>query len=472
MRGVPDTLFDRLKAFGQQHVLRYWDELDEIQQRAIAEQLAGFDFDLLRRLHRDVTASIDWEGLAARAEPPAAFRLNQVSDHESPETARNAGQRLLERGKVAAVLVAGGQGTRLGFPHPKGMYRIGPVSNRSLFQMHVDQLLAVAERYGIKIPLYLMTSPATHDETVDYFDAHGRFGLLPDDFHIFCQGTMPTIDQDGRLLLESKHRICVNPDGHGGMLAALNQSGCLAHAAEREIEQLFYFQVDNPLVSVCDPVLLGYHALAKSDMSTLVVSKKSPLDKVGNVVSIDCRLQVIEYSDLSNMAAQKQDAEGGLLLWAGNIAVHAFRRDFLERAASSQDALPFHRAHKAVRHLDETGASVLPTAPNATKFERFIFDLMPFAANAIAVETSEKEGFAPLKNASGSTTDTPEACRAAIVARARRWLNCTSAQIEDGLDVEIHPRFALDADQLRQKIQPGVQVDESIFLQSTPIVNF
>ncbi len=173
-----------------------------------------------------------------------------------------------------------------------------------------------------------MTSPATHDETVSFFHEHDRFGLAADDLRIFCQGTMPAVDNQGQLLLEAKDRIFRSPDGHGGMLAALKHSGGLAAAQAMGLEELFYFQVDNPLVSICDRELVGFHSLANSDMSTLVVAKQEPEDKVGNVVSLDGRLRVIEYSDLPRAAAGRRDVHGNLLLWAGSIAVHVFRVEF------------------------------------------------------------------------------------------------------------------------------------------------
>jgi UDP-N-acetylglucosamine/UDP-N-acetylgalactosamine diphosphorylase len=375
-----------------------------------------------------------------------------------------AAESLLAAGKLGAVLVAGGQGTRLGFDHPKGMYRVGPVSHRSLFEMHVDQLRAVARRFGTRIPLYLMTSPATHAETVAYFDEHQNFGLDPDDLWIFCQGTMPAVDNRGRVLMSAKDEIFLSPDGHGGMLAAFDRQGCLEHARQRGLEQLFYFQVDNPLVKLCDRELVGFHLLSESEMSTLVVAKSAPLDKVGNVVSVDGRLMVIEYSDLPEQHANRRDDHGQLMLWAGSIAVHVLGVDFLKRAASSEASLPFHRARKKVPHLDATGKLVEPASPNATKFERFIFDLMPMAQNAIVVEGDEREVFAPLKNASGAEKDTPETTRRAIIVRANRWLERAGCKVDEGVAVEISPLLALDPDELQARVPTTLRVERDTYL--------
>jgi UDP-N-acetylglucosamine/UDP-N-acetylgalactosamine diphosphorylase len=323
----------------------------------------------------------------------------------------------------------------------------------------VEKILAASRRYGVKIPLYLMTSPKTHDETVAFFREHNRFSLPEDDLVIFCQGTMPAVDATtGKVLLESPSRIALSPDGHGGMLAALAASGGLDDARRRGIGQLFYFQVDNPLVDICGPELIGYHILANSELTSQVIAKHDPLDKVGNVVQVDGRSHVIEYSDLPDDVARRRNADGSLSIWAGSIAVHVLDTAMLRRMAESADGLPFHYAHKKVAHIDSGGQPVDPKTPNAIKFERFIFDLMPFSANAIVVEIDPREGFAPLKNASGAASDTPEMVEGMMIAQHARWLKQAGAEVSEGVPVEICPLFALDAEELAQKISPDTRV--------------
>lgn len=459
-----EELSRSLASHGQSHVLQFWDELDGGARSRLADQVRSLDLEQLAVVHASAAGDTDWGQVASRAQSPTAFRLQGASGRFRREDARAAADELIAAGRVGVILVAGGQGTRLGFPHPKGMYRIGPVSNRSLFQMHVDQLLAVAKRYRTQVPLYLMTSPATHAETVAYFEQNGRLGLSEDNLRVFCQGTMPALDDSGRLLLEAKDSIALSPDGHGGMLAALVSSGCLEDMRRRGVEQLFYFQVDNPLVNLCDRELLGFHVLSESEMSTLVVAKTDPLEKVGNVVNVDGTMRVIEYSDLPAAAAQRRDASGGLVFWAGSTAVHGMSVEFLRRAAATPDALPFHVARKKVPYLDAQGKQVNPTEPNATKFERFIFDLMPLARNPIVVEGDAREIFAPLKNASGASTDTPESTRAALVAKHTRWLQAAGAEVDAGVSVEIAPGLALDAGELRERLRLPLRVDADRFL--------
>lgn len=456
MKGELQTV---LAPYGQEHLLAFWDELDEGRRESLAGQIRAIDFDLIERLCRHWDDQSDARELADRAGPPPAFRLRTAENRFTPAQATQRAAEEIAAGRLGVVLVAGGQGTRLGFQHPKGMFPIGPVSGRSLFQIFVEKILAVGRRHGVQIPLYLMTSPATHDETVEFFAGHDRFSLAEEDLRIFCQGTMPAVDAaTGKVLLARKGQVAVSPDGHGGTLAALERSGTLDELTRRGIRHLFYLQVDNPMVDICGGELVGYHLLSGSEMSTQVVAKQDPLDRVGNVVQVDGRLRVIEYSDLPEDAARRRHPDGSLAMWAGSIAVHVIDAAFLQRMAGRADALPLHVANKKVTYVDPAGRPVEPPRPNAIKFERFIFDLIPSAARAIVVEVDPAEGFAPLKNASGAKDDTPETVRAAMVAQHRRWFDAAGVEVADGVDVEICPLWALDGAGVAEKVSPGVRV--------------
>jgi UDP-N-acetylglucosamine/UDP-N-acetylgalactosamine diphosphorylase len=276
---------------------------------------------------------------------------------------------------------------------------------------------------------------------------------------------MPAVEAStGKVLLESSSRIALSPDGHGGMLAALAASGGLDDARRRGIGQLFYFQVDNPLVDICGPEFIGYHILANSELTSQVIAKRDPMDKVGNVVEVDGRSHVIEYSDLPDDVARRRNADGSLSIWAGSIAVHVLDTAMLARMAESADGLPFHYAHKKVAYIDAGGRPVEPKTPNAIKFERFIFDLMPFSANAIVVEIDPREGFAPLKNASGAASDTPEMVESMMIAQHARWLRQAGAEVSEGVPVEICPLFALDAEELSRKVPSGFKITKPTYL--------
>jgi len=467
---LPPEIRQKLERADQMHLVRYWDDLDPPQKKSLLAQIEQIDFGLIASQLQDTAGShghaTNWAELARRAEPPKAIRVGSPANPVSDEQARAAGERALRAGKVGFVLVAGGQGTRLGFPHPKGMFPLGPVSQRTLFQILFDLLRARSRRYGAVIPLYLMTSPATHDETVGFLDQHNRFGLAADDLKIFCQGTMPAVDAEtGKILLAEKHQIATSPDGHGGLLEALRKSGCLDDIVDRGIEQLFYGQVDNPLIQVCDPVLIGHHILSKSELTTQAVKKSYPLERVGNVVSIDGHIQIIEYSDLPDEVAKKTNPDGSAYLWAGNIAVHVFESSFLRRVINSPAALPFHLAFKKVPFIDGAGNYVEPEKSNAIKFERFIFDLLPLAETEIVVESEKAEAFAPVKNAAGELTDTAEIAQHAMIALHSQWLRSAGAEIHPGTAVEISPFFAIDAEELKNRIKPGHRIKTPTFFQ-------
>lgn len=465
MMSTTHPLYEQLKAAGQEHVLRFCDELSPAARAQLDAQLQELDLGLLNQLARDTHDAPDWADMARRSTPPPAIRRDdRDAAFITPVAARRAGEEMLRQGRVAAIIVAGGQGTRLGFDHPKGLFSIGPVSGHSLFQILIEKVVATSRRFGAPIPLYLMTSPATHDETVAYLESHGRFGLPPEDLRVFCQGTMPAVEADsGKLILAQKDSLALAPDGHGGLLAALAKSGALRHAQERHIAAFSYCQVDNALAHVCDPELVGYHTLAESDMTTQVVAKQDPLDRVGNVVMVDGRMHIIEYSDLPDDMANQRNPDGSLFIWAGSIAVHVFAAAFLGRIAREAGALPFHRARKKVPYVDAQGVTQTPAAANAVKFERFIFDLLPRARNAIVVEGDIAEVFAPLKNAEGADADTPSRTRDALVRLHTRWLTNAGAQITPGTPVEISPLWALDERQVAERMERPCRIDQPTF---------
>jgi UDP-N-acetylglucosamine/UDP-N-acetylgalactosamine diphosphorylase len=442
-----DKLAAGLKPFRQEHLLRFWDELDAASREQLARQIEAIDFEQVAELFKGGAQSKDWGALSRRAEPPPAMRLadRKSGGKFSSKDARNRGTEALASGKIGVLLVAGGQGSRLGFDHPKGLFPIGPVSGASLLQIHFEKAIALARRHSVRVPVYMMTSPVTHEEQTGFLEGHDRFGLPAEDLIIFCQGTMPALDaKTGELLLAEKDSVFLSPDGHGGTVAALARSGAIDDMRRRGIEHLFYLQVDNPLTPIGDAEFIGYHLLAQSDLTSMAVAKQMPQDRVGNFAMIDGRMHVIEYIDLPDDVAEKRDQGGGLVFWAGSIAVHMFSVAFLERALTLKNALPFHVAHKKVPYIDEAGRLVEPQEPNALKFERFIFDLLPHANNPLVVEYAEAEVFAPLKNAPGAERDTPEYVQRFMVAQHRGWLEAAGTRVADGVPVEISPLWALD----------------------------
>jgi UDP-N-acetylglucosamine/UDP-N-acetylgalactosamine diphosphorylase len=463
MVSVPEDLRRRLEQAGQEHVLAGWDPLGDSQREELLAQLRAVDLDLLRGLYARRDHSI---GLPA---PKQIRPIPVVRQADIPPECRRLGEEALERGEVAVLVVAGGQGSRLGFENPKGMFPIGPISHKSLFQVHAEKVLALGRRYGKPVPFLVMTSPATDAETQEYFGQNNHFGLAPHEVFFFEQGTMPALDlATGKLLLEAPGRLFTSPNGHGGTLLALAESGLLDRMRLRGIRQVFYFQVDNPLVKVADPIFVGYHRAIRSEASTKVVPKEGPKDKLGNLVLIDGRCSMIEYSDLPAEMAQQREADGRLRFWVGSPAIHVFDTAFLERVSRGESRIPFHVARKKVPHIDEHGNPVVPDNENALKFEMFIFDALPKADRWAVIETSRGEEFAPLKNATGA--DSPEAVRQAISNLAGDWLERAGVAVprKDQGDVtvplEISPLLGLDAEELARKVDPGLKIDGPTYL--------
>ena len=300
----------------QQHLLRYWDEITPAGREQLARQIAAIDFDQVAALFHQTAESIDWASLAREAEPPPAIRLSDRSAAAEisarPKHGKSAPLRS-RRARSASFLSREGRGADSASSIPKGMYPIGPVSHATLLQIHLEKAVAAAKKYGQPVPVYMMTSPITHDEQVKFLDEHERFGLPADDLIIFCQGTMPAVDAaTGNLLLAEKDALFLSPDGHGGTVAALAESGAIDDMQRRGIEHLFYLQVDNPLTPICDPEFIGYHLLAESELTSMAVAKQGPQDKVGNFVSLYDSVQVIEYSDFPDDVAEERSTDESL----------------------------------------------------------------------------------------------------------------------------------------------------------------
>lgn len=461
---IPPLLSERIGQSGQSACLAFWDRLNPVSQARLLHQLQALDWDQLDVLRELVSQPIATDagltGNLSDATTPACLQVGNPLNAPSPAQALARGSLALAEGTVGAILVAGGQGTRLGCAGPKGLYAIGPVSQASLFEMLLGKLLGVRRRFGKDVPLAIMTSSATDADTHAYLRSHAYCGLDPAHVFVFCQQDLPALDAaTGCLLLEASDRVAVAPDGHGGMLGALSQSGGLDWFAQRGTEQIVSFQVDNPLAMPLDREFLGYHLVCQADFSTQIVRKLDPAQRVGVVVAHAGTHRVVEYSDLPATLASERLANGRLRFDAGSIAVHAFAKSFLDRVAAIPNALPLHRALKSVPVWDASGRQVVPHAPNAVKFERFIFDLMPLAHRVCVVEVPASQGFAPLKNPSGAASDSPQHVRAALVQHARTQLEKAGVFVADGIDVELDAASILDHEDIGRVLLPGSRID-------------
>lgn len=425
----------------QEHVLKHWKKLNKKEREALLEQIATIDPKSVARCA---------EALGKGAEVPDSSKGKApkvaVLKGKKLAEARAAGEVELSEGRVAALLVAGGQGSRLGYDGPKGCYEIGPITNAPLFYFHARKILARSIRYGASIPFYVMTSEANNAATVQCFEENDYFGLNPDDVFFFTQGMWPGMSAEGKIILDQPGHIFMSPDGHGGLLAALKRSGALADMKKRGIKSVFFFQVDNPLVEIADPAFIGYHVMNKSEYSLKLCAKRDPKEKVGMPMRFGDTYRMVEYTEMTDEQCNRKDKSGKLYFLYGSPAIHVFDRAFLEREAARP--MPLHLAFKKIPYVDEKGAFVKPSEPNGYKFEKFIFDILPNAKTATFLAFDPKDEFSPVKNAEGA--DSPASCKADMQAKWRSWLKECGVTVDESVPVEIDPVYALDAEDLKE----------------------
>jgi len=350
-----------LLAHRQTRLAAELEKMSGPNREKLEKQLAELDFDELDRLIRKYVLKKPETEIPSDLSPAPFFRLNpeNAAQKEYYRKAEARGRELLAAGKVAMLVVAGGQGTRLGFDGPKGTYPICPVTGKTLFQYFAEEIGRVAEKYGHAIPWYVMTSKLNDQATREFFRRHDFFGLPAETVRFFTQGTMPAVGYDGQLLLGAPDSLALSPNGHGGTLLALKKSGALDEMKREGVEYISYFQVDNPLVPLADTLFLGLHCLEGARMSARMLPKTNAFEKLGNFCLSRGRLHIIEYSDMPDELARRQNTNGELAFLAGSPAIHVISRDFVEGlTADGRLNLPWHRADKKVPFLNENGEIV------------------------------------------------------------------------------------------------------------------
>lgn len=467
-----DEILARFQKYNQEHVLSGYGQLFADQKEQLLDDCEQVDFEwlALRRAELSAGRTAGSPSPATMTPAPVVTLRDRADRAEDMAKATRAGEEILRQGKAAAFLVAGGQGTRLGFSGPKGSYPVGPVGGRTLFQWHAEQILARSRRYGAAIPWYIMTSSENDQDTKRFFEDNGYFGLPQNDVFFFRQTMVPCLDFEGRLMLSSPSTLAMNPSGHGGSLSGLKSSGAIKDMKKRGIEVLSYFQVDNPLVTICDPLFIGLHTLAGAEMSSKVLEKSGPAERIGVACLLDGKPAVVEYIDLDEENQRAVDADGKLVYWAGSIAIHMINVAFADRVAEA--GLPWHRSRKKVTHF-AGNRLIKPTEENAVKFETFVFDALPFAKTTVNLEVKREHEFAPVKNPEG--IDSVVSARELLTNYFCEWLAAAGVavpahDITGGNGawkpvVEISPLYSLDAGELAEKIKPdGVKLERVLLL--------
>ncbi len=458
-----------LTKHNQQHLLMFWNELNPEQRQCLLKQIDEIDFDRLDGNIKKYVINDKSAELPENLDPAPAYPAVAESEElkQKYDKAQTLGTEMIAAGKVAAFVVAGGQGTRLGFDGPKGNYPTSPIKNKTLFQLFAEQLTAINKKYGCNLKWYVMTSRLNYAQTVESFEKQNYFGLNRENVFIFQQGTGPNFTTDGKILLAEKDKIAASPDGHGGSLKALYQSRAIEDMKKNGIEYISYFQVDNPLIKIIDPLFIGLHVANGAQMSSKALVKCEPKEKVGNFCMVDGRVNVIEYSDLPDEYAEKRNPDGSLVFTLGSIAIHIINADFVEKLNAKGFALPLHRAIKKIEHVNAEGIKITPTEPNGVKLETFVFDALPLAEKSVILETIRQEEFAPVKNATG--IDSAEVTKKMMSQRAKNWLKKAGVKIAENCTVEMAASFAICQEDAAKKATEikltEIKPNEKIYLE-------
>lgn len=411
-------LVARFERAGQGHVFGFLGALSGAETEELFADARRVDLDRVAALVAHDAAAKAATGSAPLPPGDELLRLDRGEAHAKLRAeARAAGIEELRAGRVAVIVVAGGQGTRLGHSAPKGLWPVGPLTGKPLLAWHAEKVLHWSRRVGRPIPFVLLVSDATARPTEDFLRWHKWCGLDPTWVRTPRQASLPAVDDAGRIVLASRSRIALAPNGHGGLYSALRDAKLLDLLADHGVRTLATCQVDNPLIRTADPEFVGFHVLRGSQFSSKSVAKRSASEKVGVFARCGGRACVVEYSELTPEQSAARDANGDLVFGQGNIAAHCIDLAFARDVA--RDGLPYHRARKKVPYADAAGAVVDPPAPNAWKFESFVFDALPRAERSFVLETSRADEFSPIKNADGE--DSPESARRDLIAQFRGW---------------------------------------------------
>lgn len=458
-----NELKEKYKKAEQDQVFAFYDDLKEPEKAALYAQLSSIDPKYIneitdRALNPPKTESED-DKKESPLEPLPDSATASILDSkvEDIEKWYQSGLDLIAENKVGVVLMAGGQGTRLGSSAPKGCFDIGLPSSKSLFQIQGERIRKVqnlakkkAEKGEVVVPWYVMTSGPTRGPTEQYFQENKYFGMEKDNVIIFEQGVLPCISNEGKILLESKGKVAVAPDGNGGIYQALLTSTVMQDMRKRGIEHIHAYCVDNCLVKVADPVFIGFAAGKDVDIATKVVRKRNATESVGLILLKNGKPDVVEYSEIDKETAEAKDNKQPdvLKFRAANIVNHYYSFRFLESIPLWAHKLPHHVARKKIPYVDtKSGETVKPEKPNGIKLEQFVFDVFPMLelSKFACMEVKREDEFSPLKNARGTGEDDPDTSKKDIMSQGQRWAEAAGATVVSqgkGEGIEVSPLYS------------------------------
>lgn len=468
MQEQKQVLADSLKQHNQEHLLQFYDHLDQNDKQKLVTEIQQIDFKYLNE--KFLQTKSDNSNLSTKLDSsmkPIPSNLKgsyQNSTTQQLETYQSIGLKAISDGQVAVVLLAGGQGTRLGVSYPKGMYSVGLPSDKTLFQLQAERLKRVQQLAGdnVSVPWYIMTSENTDKMIRDYFHENQFFGLDRNGVDFFEQGTLPCLTKDGKLLLDQKNKISRAPDGNGGLYRAMLEQKVLEDMARRGVKYVHIYCVDNILIKIADPVFIGFCIEKDANCAAKVVRKTEADEQVGVICCVDDKYQVVEYSEISEETRNMRDENGDLAYNAGNICNHFLTFDFLDEVCKQHEKnLKHHIAEKKINYIDETGMLKKPTFKNGIKLEKFIFDIFQFSKKFAIWEVVRRDEFSPLKNGKNDIGDNEITCRKHILEQHARWIENSGIELErlnpkqDGsmIDFEISPLVSYSGEGLEKFAQ-------------------
>lgn len=394
----------KLQHFGQEHVFKYYEELSKQEQEILRKQIEETDFAIL-----DAVKDGKKEPQKGVISPLAAMQLKEIEAKK--QQFKETGLQAIKEGKVGAVLLAGGMGTRLGSDNPKGMYNIGLTREVYIFQRLIENLMDVVKEAGCFVPLYIMTSDKNHEATTAFLKEHEYFGYAPEFVTFFMQDMAPATDYQGKVYLEEKYKMSTSPNGNGGWYSSMHKWGVAQKAIADGVEWLNIFAVDNVLQRIADPVFVGAVIENGCVAGSKVVKKATPDEKVGVMCLEDGKPSIVEYYELTEELMNAKDEAGDPAYNFGVILNYLFRISELEKIRERN--LPLHVVEKKIPYLDEQGQKVKPESPNGYKFEQLVLDMIHEMENCLPFEVERSKEFAPIKNATGvdSVESARELCR-------------------------------------------------------------
>lgn len=470
-----EQLRETLEKYGQEQLLRYWDEINEEQRRQLKQDIEELNLEELQTFYERATESLAENAakLDDKLQPLEESQLLSIRHTSSELINQYEADGLLQiaQNRVGVLLMAGGQGTRLGSTNPKGMYNVGLLSNKTLFRIQAERIRTLQrlakEKTGLsgKITWYIMTSEHTMEPTRNYFEQNNYFGLDANDVFMFEQGCLPCYGFDGKILLDEKHVISKAPDGNGGIYRALRDQGVLSDMERRGVMYLHAHSVDNILIKVADPVFIGYCVDQNAECAAKVVEKQQPNEAVGVICIVDGKYQVVEYSELSTKTSELRNADGQLTFNAGNICNHFFTTAFLNKISTRfETELKLHVAKKKIPFVDNSGKRCIPDKPNGIKIEKFVFDVFEFAEKFVAFEVQRDEEFSPLKNADSVGKECATTARNDIYRYHKKLIE-NAGGIVHGEECEISPLLSYAGEGLVQLVN-GKTFTSPVYLKS------